>query len=123
MVKLLLIEDDDLFRGQLAAGLVDAGHDVTEAANGRAGLRLFRETDPALVITDIVMDEGEGLGAIMELRREAPGLPIIAMSGNSVYLDHGVKLGASEALLKPFNMKDLGEAIARVMEIPAARSA
>ena len=111
MVKVLIIEDDEFLRGQLAAGLLDSGFEVTEAENGMAGLRRFKEIGPDLVITDIIMDEGEGLGAIMELRRDAPDLPIIAMSGNPMYLDHGLKLGATEALLKPFGMQKLKSTI------------
>jgi len=123
MVKLLIIEDDELLRGQLASGLADAGHEVSEAANGVIGLRLFNEIAPDLVLTDIIMDEGEGLGAIMALRRVSQEIPIIAMSGNPVYLNHGLKLGATESLLKPFSMAVLSECITRLAGGAAAKSA
>lgn len=113
MAKLLLIEDDALLRGQLAGGLSGAGHEVAEAGNGTDGVRLFRAAGPDLVITDIVMDQGEGLGTIIVLRRAAPALPILAMSGNPMYLDHGLKLGATEGLLKPFRMAALLAAVDR----------
>ena len=114
MLKLLLIEDDDLLRGQLASGLSDAGYQVTEAGNGEEGLRLFDSISPDLVITDIVMDEGEGIAVIIALRRARPELPIIAMSGNPLYLEHGLKLGATEAFPKPFTMSKLLDGIARL---------
>lgn len=122
MLKVLIIEDDELLREQLARGLADSGFSVGEADSGAAGLRLYHETAPDVVVTDIIMDEGEGLGAIMELRRVQPDLPIVVMSGNPTYLDYGLKLGASEGLLKPFTMQRLRDAIGALAGAPVGQS-
>jgi len=107
MASVLIMEDDDLLRTHLSEGLTAAGHRVIEAENGKSGLGLFRSSQPDIVLTDIVMEDGEGIESIMEIRRWAPHVPVIAMSGNSQYLSNSSKLGATHTLLKPFRMAEL----------------
>jgi DNA-binding response OmpR family regulator len=124
MASILLIEDDEPLRQILALALVNAGHTVAEAADGNQGIERFREAPPDLVITDIVMPGREGIETIMALRREAPRLPIIAISGAAnyarVYLGMAAKLGAQRILSKPFNTADLLAAINEVLSTPPA---
>ncbi len=107
MVEILLIEDDDFFRERLRDRLQEKGFDVTEAAGGKDGLERFAQSRPDLVLTDIVMADGEGIEAVITFHRIAPDVPIITMSGNPQYLDHSRKLGATDALLKPFTIDEL----------------
>jgi DNA-binding response OmpR family regulator len=112
MGVILLIEDDAPFRDALRVGLEDAGHEVVEAASGHDGLDRFNDSAPDLVITDVVMNDGEGIEVVMTLKKLAPGLPVIAISGNPEYLRHSRTLGASQTLLKPFAMRTLLACIA-----------
>lgn len=112
MPHILVIEDDDLIRSLIHRALTKAGYEVTVAANGRKGLAAFRDAPADLVVTDIIMPDTEGLEVIIELKRRAPALKIIAMSGggaawNSDYLRMAEKLGASRILHKPFSPSDL----------------
>ena len=110
-----MIDDDALFRGVVRAGLEDAGHEVVEAGGGHDGIDRFNDSAPDLVITDVVMDDGEGIEVVLTLKRLAPGLPVIAISGNPGnpdYLKHSRTLGASQTLLKPFAMRTLLACIA-----------
>ncbi len=93
-----------------------AGHEVVEAPDGIEGIRLYREKQPHLVITDIVMPKKEGLETILDLRREDPQVKIIAISGGGrigpeSYLDIAEGFGANHILTKPFSNKELLEAI------------
>jgi DNA-binding response OmpR family regulator len=92
-----------------------AGHTVLEASNGAAGLKRFREDDPDLVITDIIMPEREGVETIMALRKESPGTPIIACSGGGGggvdYLEIALKLGAQRVFPKPFSLNAIVAAV------------
>lgn len=117
MAELLVIDDERRMRQMIARILRDAGHTVHEAGGGRDGIDLFRQMRPALVITDIVMPDMEGIEMIRELRREAPTIPILAVSGSgqSVYLRAATGLGATEALAKPFRRDDLLEVVARLL--------
>lgn len=104
MADILVIDDEVAMRRLLSRVLTNAGHTVHEAADGQSGIALFHEVHPALVITDIVMPEMEGIETIRELRRTGPKLPILAISGGShpVYLRAAAGLGATAALSKPF---------------------
>jgi DNA-binding response OmpR family regulator len=117
MAEILVIDDEPEIRGLIARVLTRKGHVVHQAANGREGLQLFQQLRPAAVITDIVMPEGEGIETIQELRRRAPQIPILAISGGSaeaLYLRAAVRLGASASLQKPF---DLGQFTAVVTDL------
>lgn len=118
--RVLVIDDDDQFRGFLAELLRTRGYEVLQASNGKEGLRLFEGQQPQLVITDIVMPEEEGVGLIWQLRRDHPRLPIIAVSGGNKcfgedYLRIAQKLGANAALSKPFAGRDLLQHLERLL--------
>lgn len=123
MASILLIEDDEPLRKVLAITLAKAGHKVVQAADGEEGLDRFHDAPPELVITDIIMPGKEGIETIMMLRREAPRLPIIAMSGaatySPVYLEMAAKLGAQRILVKPFTNAALLRAVSEVLPAPA----
>ncbi len=123
MAELLLIEDDDLLLEYLRDGLLDAGHRVREAESGDKGLAMFRADPADLLITDLVMDHGEGVGTIMALRDACPTTPVIAISGNPLYLDSACKLGADRGLLKPFTMAQMLDAVAGLLQPPSLQSA
>lgn len=118
---ILVIDDDVQLRGFLREVLDQAGYQVLEAGNGNEGSELFARHGPDLVLTDIVMPEKEGMELIMELRRDHPNLPIIAMSGGNAgfsgsYLTVASKLGASATLAKPFTASHLLTAIEQLLE-------
>jgi DNA-binding response OmpR family regulator len=112
MAKILVIDDDPAICRMVARILASSGHDIIEANDGEEGLNLFRGDPPDLVVTDLLMPKQEGITTIMEMRREAPSVAIIAMSGNGQgygmnYLDYARKLGADAMLPKPFRPAEL----------------
>ncbi len=118
MTEILIIDDDMQMRRLISSILQGAGHRVHEASNGRIGLEMFRDVRPALVITDIVMPDHEGIETIRELHREAPALPILAISGagEPLYLHAATELGAAAMLAKPFGIDDLLTTVARLLD-------
>jgi len=123
MAKILVIDDDARQRRLIVYILTKAGHQVFEADDGREGLQLFHQQRPALVITDILMPNKEGIETIAELRGEAPEVAIIAMSGGGAigdmsYLDVARTLGANDVITKPFSAPDLVEAVNRLLSAP-----
>ena len=103
MADILVIDDNQHMRRLVERILTAAGHAVTEARGGSEGLAVFRRAPPAMVITDIVMVDGEGIETIRALRREAPAMPILAMSGSGThYLHMAGRLGAAATIGKPF---------------------
>src|SRR5579862_4829058 len=108
----LVIDDDPAMVESLELMLEDHGFRVLTANDGVRGLRVFLEQRPAAVLTDIVMPEQDGIGTIMEMRRERPGAKIIAMSGNGRvgkldFLTMARKLGADATFEKGRNASEL----------------
>ncbi len=120
MARILIIDDEAELRAMLRRMLEQAGHEVTEAANGAQGLRLYEQDAPDLIITDIIMPEREGVETIIALRRADPELPIIAISGGgrlaaTDFLSMAKKLGARHTLSKPFGRDQLLEAVSECL--------
>ena len=111
MLGILIIEDNTIFREQLCEGVSAAGFQVWDADNGIAGLRLFETHRPSVVITDLIMEGGEGIESIQQIRAIDNSVHIIAISGNPDYLKSSGKLGANRMLLKPFRLPELISAI------------
>jgi DNA-binding NtrC family response regulator len=99
-------------RDALEAIAVAAGHETSCAANGRLGLMQFGSFQPDLVITDMLMPEQEGIETVIELRKQHPTLPIIAISGggrigNTSFLDMAARFGATRIMPKPFSASEM----------------
>lgn len=121
MPSILVIEDNEDIRALYKRILERAGHKVIEAADGKAGTRLYREAPADLVITDIIMPEKEGIETIKELTNDFPDIKIIAISGggsamaSSVCLSLAGKLGAKRTLSKPIQTSQLLDAVSEVL--------
>jgi len=91
----LVIDDEDAVRTALCATLNDAGCAVTQARDGAAALELLRADPPDAVLMDIYMPLQDGFEAIRELRRVAPAVKIIAISGGSEKMSYYLSGGYS----------------------------
>jgi|ERR1700704_1832980 two-component system response regulator (stage 0 sporulation protein F) len=110
MASILIIDDEEIIRALLRSVLEAAGYEVTEAANGRIGLELYRQNPRDLVITDILMPELNGLDMLLELTREFLRAKVIAISGageEKNVLDVAKLLGARQTFQKPFSVSKL----------------
>ena len=115
MSRILIIDDDPLTREWLESLLTRNGYAVDSASNGREGIELFRLNQTELVITDIVMPEKDGIETITDLKRQYPGVKVIAISGGERrperlfrnYLHSATLLGANRAMQKPIANEDL----------------
>ncbi|MBF0526195.1 MAG: response regulator [Deltaproteobacteria bacterium] len=122
MASILVIDDDTQLRTMLKNLLQRNGFIVMDAPDGKVGMNLFRRSPTDLVITDIIMQEKEGIETIMELRNDFPEVKIIAMSGGGqigpeVYLDVARGLGANHILTKPFNSNELLEIVRELLDV------
>ena len=110
--RILVIDDDPGVRRMLVEMLRREGYEVDDAENGRVGMRRFREHPAALVITDLVMPEQEGLETLIQLRHSGEPVKVIAISGGGrvgpdSYLNSALTLGADAILAKPFGREEL----------------
>ncbi len=119
MATILIIDDEEIIRVLLRSALEAEGYEVTEAANGREGLELYRQRPTDLVITDIVMPELNGLDMLLELTREFLHAKVIAISGageEKNVLDVAKLLGARQTFQKPFSIPHLLDAVRYELE-------
>lgn len=119
MSRILIIDDDPLFRNLVRRFLEADGHDVIDAESGEAGLQLFRSRAPDLIVTDIFMPGISGLETIEQIRAEKPDMRIIAVSGRdgigaATLLPSGAK-GADRGLSKPFRRRELTNIIEELL--------
>ena len=122
MTDILVIDDDKVFRTLLAKLLTGKGYKVATCEDGKKGVALFRSNPFALVITDLIMPDQEGIETIMILRSDYPDVKIIALSAggagsSDVYLDSALHLGAARVFAKPI---DFDEFLTAVNDLTAA---
>ncbi|MGH7148788.1 MAG: response regulator transcription factor [Nitrospiraceae bacterium] len=114
MASILLIDGDEQLRAFLRRVLEEAGYLVSEAPNGQEGLRQFRQTPTALVITDLLMPDMDGLEVTRAVRRESPTVKIIVLAGGAGQenlLEAATLLGADRAMKKPVTIAELLRAV------------
>lgn len=104
-VKILLVEDDPVFRTIVATFLRGRGALVTEASDGQIALTEFFENTFDVVISDITMPNMDGLELLSELANAGSYVPSIVMSGNQKMsnVSSALQLGASDFLVKPIS--------------------
>jgi DNA-binding response OmpR family regulator len=105
---ILVIEDDSDIRGLVATLALRAGMDPVEAADGRAGVRLFFERRPQLVVLDLGLPELDGW-QVLERIRELSAVPILVLTATdaSAQKVRGLDLGADDYVTKPFDPDEL----------------
>lgn len=96
------------------------GYTVVDACDGSKAIELYRTIRPDLVITDLIMPDKEGIEMIVELRKNFPGLKVIAISGGGrtkpeSYLNVASVLGAQRTFAKPFRRSEMLAAIKELL--------
>jgi response regulator RpfG family c-di-GMP phosphodiesterase len=118
-MSILYVEDDDIIRENMFCFLNRRFDQVLQAENGAAGLDLYREKVPDIVITDIkmpVMDGLEMTRAILEMNDKAA--IIITSAYNEVsYLLGAMELGISHYLIKPLDREKLDATLKQCVEL------
>ena len=118
--RVLVVDDDAAIRTVVREALRRAGYVVETAASVAEQRRLFATFDPQVLVTDVVLPDGNGLDVIPEVLAKNPGLPIIVLSAQNTFTTalRATEQGAFDYLPKPF---DLGELTRAVADALAAR--
>lgn len=116
MTQVIIIDDEPLVCDTIADVLRQGGYEFDTAYDGVSGIELVRKNHPAAVVADVVMPNMDGLEVIRELRKIDDDIKVIAMSGGGRhgkvdYLKTATKLGADKVLYKPFDAKELLDAL------------
>lgn len=124
MLRILLVDDDELFRPMLRTTLLKMGHQVREADDGDEAMLMFEQEPADILITDIILPGKEGLEIIGMFKSRFPELKVIAISGagrvvETNYLKLATAEGADAVLEKPFSKEQLA-AVLKQLAGPAA---
>src|SRR6201996_9459333 len=115
MRKLLVIDDHDDIRENIAEILSLAGYEVFTAENGKRGVETALKENPELVICYIMMPELDGYGVLHLLRKNDATLntPFIFLTAKTERVDFrkGMEMGADDYITKPFDDIELLTAI------------
>lgn len=113
MKRVLIIDDDEAILRMMNKLITREGYEVESAVNGDEASRIL-ENDSMfdLVITDIIMPKKEGIEIVTMLKKEFPGIKVIAISGGGRFSPEGYLraadiLGAHKTFTKPFNHREM----------------
>lgn len=127
----ILVVDDDVEVGEVIRRVLERGGFAVRVVNSAAAaLAAVTESEPDVVITDVIMPRQNGVDLIKALRAHSVRIQVVAISGGGsfgpssykpdaisthAYLAAARQAGASEVLSKPFDMGDLLEAVRNLL--------
>ena len=121
MYKVLIVDDEPIICEGLKRSVrwADFNCEVAgTASNGLEGLEQMRELEPDILISDISMNNMDGLAMVAAIRSEYPEVEVCLLTGyrNFEYAQRAIKLGVTRFLLKPSKMDEIEEAINAMTE-------
>jgi serine/threonine-protein kinase PpkA len=115
MTTILIVEDDDAIRNNIARLLKLEGYEIVSAVNGREGLERALEIRPDVVISDISMPEMDGFALLEAIRAErslsSTSVMMLTALDDRASMRRGMTSGADDYLAKPFTRVELLEAL------------
>jgi len=121
MPHVLIADDEEQVLAMLSQMLTREGFEISLARNGKEALEVVRQHHLHVVVTDLLMPEMEGIELIRLLRKSAPNIKIIAISGGSRFIDPYDQLrvarllGADFCFSKPIERREFVEAVRQLL--------
>ncbi|MCO5166334.1 MAG: response regulator [Planctomycetes bacterium] len=108
---ILIVEDEVIVRDVLEQVLLDEGHEVLVAGDGRQALEHLQRARPALVLLDLMMPVMDGFEVLAWLRRRGPDLPVVVTTGADA--PRAALRGANvvQIMRKPLSLEALLQAV------------
>lgn len=122
--RVLLVEDEDMVRKVVSRMLTSRGFEVHAAASGAEAMALFDAPEIEgfdLLVTDLMMPDGGGLGVARNLTARMPDLKVLLVSGYSASGTEGWDPGRFRFLTKPFGSAELAKVIDDLFQSSVAR--
>jgi len=115
---ILLVEDKDSLRAMLKLALESQGHQVIEARDEPEAVAALRDSQPALVLSDLRLPKGDGMGVLRAVKDIDSELPVIVMTAHGSIQDavEAMKHGALDFLAKPIDPDHLLLLVSRSLE-------
>ncbi len=120
MTRILVVDDDETLRVSIAQVLVEAGYDVAKAKHGLDGLNILKQdSNFDVILSDIKMQEMDGLQFLNEVKSQYPDISVIMMTGHGT-VDTAVQAmreGSVNYLLKPISRRGLLEGVREAVQL------
>lgn len=127
-IKVLIIEDDENARKQLAKFVLKEGFETIAAQDGKEGLEIFEREKPDIIITDLKMPNIDGMEVVHTVKRLSPQAQVIVLTAFGEVDDAitAIREGVLDYLKKPLDVEELllalGRAREKVLEIKKTSS-
>ena len=114
--RVLIVDDEPNIRDLLATSLRFAGFDIQTAANGTAAVAAVTESEPDIILLDVMLPDMNGFSVTKKLRSAGIQAPILFLTARDEVEDKitGLTVGGDDYLTKPFS---LDEVVARIQAI------
>lgn len=119
MARILIVDDSKMSRRMLKTILEGIGHEIAgEAADGEAGLRMYKELQPDAVTMDITMPDKDGISCLKDIKEYDDEAKVIMLTaaGQSSKMLEALKLGAKEFICKPYEPEQVINALNEVLK-------
>jgi ATP-dependent Lon protease len=115
---ILLVDDEEIARANMAHVLRKEGYICHCAANGAEALEVMAREDIDLVVTDLKMEQMDGIELLQQINRTNPEIPVIMVTGFATVSSavDALKQGAAHYLGKPVNLDELRRTVREVLE-------
>ncbi|MGN6279222.1 MAG: nitrogen regulation protein NR(I) [Sphingomonas sp.] len=112
--RILVLDDDAAIRAVIGQALRRGGHDVNAVGSLAELRRAMGQERPDVLITDVILPDGNGLDMVADLVATHPGLPVIVLSAQNTLTTavRATEVGAYDYLPKPFDLDALAQAVA-----------
>ncbi len=120
--KILIVEDDQLLRLGLRVFLENEGYEVVETISGNKAIELIEDHQFHLIITDIMMNDGDGISLLKYLVNQNITIPVVVLSALGSENDQlvGYNLNVLDYLVKPINYDILSFKLSKYFELSIA---
>ncbi len=108
-LRILLVEDEDHLLDAIKLNLELEGYKVHAVKDGKTALKVFKEERFNLIVLDVMLPEMDGFQVCEKIRLENAEVPIMFLTAKNTSEDRvlGLKKGADDYLVKPFNLEEL----------------
>ena len=116
--SVLVVDDEEIARSNMEHVLKKDGYNCRVAVNGLDAMRVLAEEDIDLVITDLKMDQMDGLELLQQINRVSPEIPVIMITGFATVSSavEALRKGAAHYLGKPVNLDELRRTVKEVLQ-------
>jgi DNA-binding response OmpR family regulator len=122
---ILVVDDEHDFRAIVTHVLERGGYDVVSAPNGEDGIKMFSDYGPALVVLDGNLPDMDGIDVCRRIRQTEKGktVPVVMCTVRSAVgtVGEGLSAGVTDYVVKPFEMEELLERVAKALERAAGK--